>query len=145
MIEIKDAELEIQTQNAKLMEISSDIESESNHKASLQLLKEKLLVKKYVIEGKPEHEQDMEELFNIDNEIRKIDLEIDQFASTIETLQETQDYVSAKISRVSKEMLEINMAFGQSLGKQNLSSPEGVKTLVDCFFSILQEASVQLR
>ena len=37
------------------------------------------------------------------------------------------------------------MEFGKALGKQNLSSPEGVKALIDCFFSILQEASVQLR
>ena len=31
-----------------------EIEQECNHKASLQLLKEKLLVKKYVIEGQPD-------------------------------------------------------------------------------------------
>jgi hypothetical protein len=54
MIEIRDAELELQTQNQKLEEVNSEIESESNHKASLCLLKEKLLVKKYMMEGQPE-------------------------------------------------------------------------------------------
>lgn len=145
MIEIRDAEDEIHTQSQKLEEVKRDIESESNHKAGLQLLKEKLLVKKYVIEGKPEAEQDMEELFKIDNELRKIDLEIDLFTSTLEALQETEDYVLAKISRVNSELGMINMEIGRSLGKQNLSSPEGVKAVIDSFFQVLKEASVQLR
>lgn len=51
MIEIADAEQEINTQTAELTEVENEIEQESNHKASLQLLKEKMLVKKYVIEG----------------------------------------------------------------------------------------------
>lgn len=117
MIEIKDAEEEIQTQSEKLEEVKKDIESESNHKASLQLLKEKLLVKKYLIEGLPEVDQDMEELFKIDNELRKIELEIDQYTSTLDSLQETEDYVLAKISRVNSELGMINMEFGRSLGK----------------------------
>ena len=37
------------------------------------------------------------------------------------------------------------MDFAGSLGKQNLQSPEGVKALIDSFFQILHEASVQLR
>tara|TARA_B110000285_G_scaffold200632_1_gene234637 strand:- start:236 stop:616 length:381 start_codon:yes stop_codon:yes gene_type:complete len=51
MIEIADAEQEIKTQSAELKEVEDEIEQESNHKASLQLLKEKMLVKKYMIEG----------------------------------------------------------------------------------------------
>ena len=51
MIEIADAEQEIKTQSAELREVEDEIEQESNHKASLQLLKEKMLVKKYMIEG----------------------------------------------------------------------------------------------
>ena len=54
MIEIKDAETEIQKQNSKMAEVSAEIEAEMSHKASLRLLKEKLLVKKYFIEGQPE-------------------------------------------------------------------------------------------
>ena len=37
------------------------------------------------------------------------------------------------------------MDFSGSLQKQNLQSAEGIKALVDSFFGILQEASVQLR
>lgn len=37
------------------------------------------------------------------------------------------------------------MEFGNSLGNQNLQSAEGIKAVVDCFFSILKEASEQLR
>jgi hypothetical protein len=51
MIEIADAEQEIKTQSGELIEVEDEIEQESNHKASLQLLKEKMLVKKYMIEG----------------------------------------------------------------------------------------------
>lgn len=145
MIEISDAEHEIQIQNTKLETVNQDIEAELNHKASLQLLKEKILVKKYLIEGQPEQNQDIEELFALDNDLRKTELEVEQCTSTISSLQETQDYVTAKISQVSKEMVQIHMEFGQSLGKQNLSSPEGVKALIDCFFQVLREASVQLR
>lgn len=36
-----------------------------------------MLVKKYVIEGQPDEEQDLEALDDIDVEIEKIDLEID--------------------------------------------------------------------
>jgi hypothetical protein len=39
-----------------LREVEDEIDEESNHKASLQLLKEKMLVKKYVIEGQPDEE-----------------------------------------------------------------------------------------
>ena len=54
MIEIADAEQEIKTQSGELIEVEDEIEQESNHKASLQLLKEKMLVKKYMIEGQPD-------------------------------------------------------------------------------------------
>jgi hypothetical protein len=37
-------------------------------------LKEKLFVKKYLLEGMPEENQDLEELFLIDSEIEKIEL-----------------------------------------------------------------------
>ena len=43
-----------------------EIELELNHKASLQLLKDKLLVKKYMIEGRPDDEQDEEQLFELE-------------------------------------------------------------------------------
>jgi hypothetical protein len=42
--------------------------------------------------------------------------------------------VNTKISEVSKEIMQINMDFAGSLGKQNLQSPEGVKALIDSFF-----------
>ena len=77
MIEIADAEMEIKRQLAELNEVEEEIEQESNHKASLQLLKEKMLVKKYVIEGQPDEAQDLEALDDIDVEIEKINLEID--------------------------------------------------------------------
>ena len=79
MIEIADAEQEIKGQSEKLREVEDEIDEESNHKASLQLLKEKMLVKKYVIEGQPDEEQDLEALDDIDVEIEKINLEIDQY------------------------------------------------------------------
>ena len=62
-----------------MTEVEDEIDEESNHKASLQLLKEKMLVKKYVIEGQPDEEQDLEALDDIDVEIEKINLEIDQY------------------------------------------------------------------
>lgn len=48
-----------------------------NHKASVQLFKDKLLVKKYLIEGKAEEEQDQEELFKLDREFEKVEMEIE--------------------------------------------------------------------
>jgi len=54
MIEIADAEAEIRNQQKQLEDAQGEIEQESNHKASLSLLKEKLLVRKYMIEGQPD-------------------------------------------------------------------------------------------
>lgn len=88
MIEIADAEQEINTQTAELTEVENEIEQESNHKASLQLLKEKMLVKKYVIEGQPDEDQDLEALDDVDVEIEKINLEIDQYQQNINSLSE---------------------------------------------------------
>ena len=51
MIEIADAQQEIQSQQKLLEEVQKEIDEEINHKASLQLLKEKIFVKKYMIEG----------------------------------------------------------------------------------------------
>jgi len=51
MIEIADAEGEIRSQQKQLEEVQAEIDQEVNHKASLHLLKEKLLVKKYMVEG----------------------------------------------------------------------------------------------
>lgn len=66
MIEMADAEQEIRTQQAELQKVEAEIDEEVNHKASLQLFKDKLLVKKYLIEGMPEDDQDQEALFKID-------------------------------------------------------------------------------
>ena len=54
MIEIADAQQEIASQQKLLNEVQYEIDQELNHKASLSLLKEKILVKKYMIEGQPE-------------------------------------------------------------------------------------------
>ena len=145
MIEIEDANQEIKGQDSKLEEINEEIDQECTRKASLQLYKEKLLVRKYQIEGMPELEQDIVTLSKIDFDLQQTELEIDEYARRVETLAETQDYHNTKISEVRKQVIEKNMAFASSLGKQNLQSKEGVKALVDCFFEILREASVQLR
>ena len=84
-------------------------------------------------------------LFINDQELEKIEIEIDQFGQNIESLSEKQDYLNTKISEISTEIVQINMEFMGSLGQQNLTSQEGIKALVDSFFQILQEASAQLR
>ena len=101
MIEIADAEQEIKTQHKSLKDVYDEIDEEINHKASLQLIKDKLLVKKYMIEGRPEGEQDLEELFNIDREFERIDLEIEAYQNNVNSLTEKQDYINTKISEVS--------------------------------------------
>lgn len=121
------------------------MDSESKHKATLQLFKEKLLVRKYVIEGQPDADQDQIELFNIDAQIGQNDLDIKTISNTMSSLQEQQDFLNTKISEVSQRATQTNMEFVAGLSKQNLSSAEGVKTLIDCFFSVLQEASGELR
>ena len=60
--------------NKSLEEVLVEINNEIEQKASLELLKEKLFVKKYLLEGMPEENQDLEELFIIDSEIEKIEL-----------------------------------------------------------------------
>ena len=111
----------------------------------MQLFKDKLLVKKYLIEGKAEEEQDQEELFKLDREFEKVEMEIEQYQQNIDSLTEKQDYITAKISEVSREIVQIGMDFGSALDKQNLQSFEGIKATIDSFFQILREASVQLR
>jgi len=111
----------------------------------VQLFKDKLLVKKYLIEGKAEEEQDQEELFKLDREFEKVEMEIEQYQQNIDSLTEKQDYITAKISEVSREIVQIGMDFGSALDKQNLQSFEGIKATIDSFFQILREASVQLR
>ena len=137
MIEIADAQQEIASQQKLLNEVQYEIDQEMNHKASLSLLKEKILVKKYMIEGQPEDQQDKQQLFDNDHELEKIEMEINQFENNIESLSEKQDYVNTKISEISKEIVQINMDFMGSLGQQNLSSQEGIKALIDAFFQIL--------
>ena len=137
MIEIADAQQEIASQQKLLNEVQYEIDQELNHKASLSLLKEKILVKKYMIEGQPEDQQDKQQLFDNDHELEKIEMEINQFENNIESLSEKQDYVNTKISEISKEIVQINMDFMGSLGQQNLSSQEGIKALIDAFFQIL--------
>jgi hypothetical protein len=78
MIEVADAQLEIETQKKRLNEVSKDIDQELSHKASLGLLKNKLEVRKYTIDSMPLELQDQVEMFNVDQEIEKIDLEIEQ-------------------------------------------------------------------
>lgn len=102
-------------------------------------------MKKYLIEGKSEEEQDQEELFKLDREFEKVEMEIEQYQQNIDSLTEKQDYILAKISEVSKEIVQIGMDFGNAIDKQNLQSAEGIKATVDSFFQILREASVQLR
>lgn len=120
MIEIADAEQEIKNQQEQLEKVQADIDEEVNHKASVQLFKDKLLVKKYLIEGRTEEEQDQEELFKLDREFEKVEMEIEQYQQNIDSLTEKQDYILAKISEVSKEIVQIGMDFGTAIGKQNL-------------------------
>lgn len=66
MIEVADAQLEIETQKKRLDEVSKDIDQELSHKASLGLLKNKLEVRKYTIDSMPLELQDQVEMFNVD-------------------------------------------------------------------------------
>lgn len=77
MIEIADAEQEIKTQQESLEKVQVEIDEEVSHKASVQLVKDKLLVKKYLIEGQTEEDQDEEELFKLDREFEKVEMEIE--------------------------------------------------------------------
>lgn len=79
MIEIADAESEIKTQQESLENVQVEIDEEVSHKASVQLVKDKLLVKKYLIEGQTEEDQDEEELFKLDREFEKVEMEIEQY------------------------------------------------------------------
>jgi hypothetical protein len=49
------------------------------------------------------------------------------------------------ISEISRGIVEISIGFSGEQQKVDMNSPEGVKTLVDSFFSILQEVTSQLR
>lgn len=77
--------------------------------------------------------------------MEKLEFEIQQYQENVDSLSEKQDYFNTKMSEISKEIIQINVEFTGSLGKQNLSSPEGVKALVDSFFQILREASERMR
>ena len=64
------------------------MEDECEQKAQLALTLDKLMVQKYMIEGMPEDQQDQEDLFKIDQQIEKVELELDHFDETIECLNE---------------------------------------------------------
>lgn len=64
------------------------MEDECEQKAQLALTLDKLMVQKYMIEGMPEDQQDQEDLFKIDQQIKKVELELDHFDETIECLNE---------------------------------------------------------
>lgn len=76
MIEIVNFEHQMRTHQQSLEEVQEEIEQEVNHKASLHVLKEKLYCKKYNIEGQPIDQQDQEEIFNVDQELEKLEFEI---------------------------------------------------------------------
>lgn len=56
MIEIADAEAEIRNQQKQINDAQAEVDEEVNHKATLSLMKEKLMVKKYMLEGQPEEQ-----------------------------------------------------------------------------------------
>lgn len=58
MIKIYDGEQDLLKQNKNLEEVLVEINDEIIQKASLELIKEKLFVKKYLLEGLPEENQE---------------------------------------------------------------------------------------
>lgn len=74
-------------------------------------------MKKYMIEGMPEDEQDTVMLFEIEQNLENIDLQIGQSQEDINSMGEKQDYIHVKISEVSKEIIQNNTEFSGSLGK----------------------------
>ena len=117
MIKIYDGEQDLLKQNKNLEEVLVEINDEIVQKASLELIKEKLFVKKYLLEGQPEENQELEELFIIDSEIERIELQIDQFQININNLSEKQDYINAEISEIMTELMKTSMESEGFLGK----------------------------
>ena len=111
MLAIAEAEARLKTLSASLKEVNQDLEEESNHKAGLTLLKDKLLVKKYEILKLPESTQDSEALFEIDQQMEQNDLQIETIAQGIEGLTEKSDYLNSQVSRTKRDIMEINTEF----------------------------------
>mmetsp|Transcript_22050 Transcript_22050/g.34208 ORF Transcript_22050/g.34208 Transcript_22050/m.34208 type:complete len:218 (-) Transcript_22050:2231-2884(-) len=145
MIKVADLEIDLKSQMKSLKVVKEEIDSELEVKGSHSLYKEKLLVKKYDILALPENQQDQATLFEIDQEIDQTEVSIDQVQSTIDSLTEKQQYIELKVQEINMHVLKSDLEKDQQLSKQNLSSAEGIKALMDSFFYVLREVSVQLR
>ena len=105
--------------------------------AIVQTKKEKLEAKRRLVD-----EADLDQLEDIDSELRGLDLELEAITENINSLDDKLEFINEKISVFNKEVIEINPEGIESLRFEEISNLEEAKVYLGSFFNIFLEMNV---
>lgn len=137
LIRYQDIKEEIEKEEAEKNNTEKQIEEEQSNYAVIQTKKEKLEASRRQID-----EADLDQLEEVDQEIRGCELELEAINENISSLDEKLEFVNEKISVFNKEVIEIDPEGIEALRFEEIGNLEEAKVYLGSFFNIFLEMNV---
>lgn len=132
----------LKKQRLALKEVEDEMLSEGDRLTEISVQKERLELERDQL---LEDQSDEARLLEIEAELEEIVIESDSITSTLDTLDEHQQYLLNKVNKLTEEVNSIDMDSIQPPRFRGLSSVENARATLRTFFMVLLDLNVYKR